>query len=230
MAARRASNPARRSVPHRWGCRLVALACAWTLAACAGDGPPPTPASSSPDATPSPAASSFDALQQTIFTPNCLFAGCHNATDQAGNQVLVEGQAYKNLVNAIPSNDAARAAGFRRVVPNNPDRSFLLIKLIGGPNFDPRYGSPMPLTGSPLSAADIERIRSWIVAGAPPPNAAAAAAAESAPRTPTTTAAELALPTPTATASPTPTATPEEVPLPTETPIAPTGESEQEIA
>ena len=150
---------ARQTVLQRRGSRLIALACTCVLSACAGEGPPPIPANSS-----------LDSIQQGIFNVNCLLAGCHNATDRAGNMVLVEGQSYSNLVNVIPSNDAARLAGLLRVVPQDPARSFLLIKLTGGANLDPGYGSSMPKIGGPLSSADIDRIRSWILAGAPPPN------------------------------------------------------------
>lgn len=183
---------------HQRGCGLMALACAWALSACAGDGPPP-----------SPATSSFDSIQQTIFNVNCLLAGCHTTTDQAGNLVLVEGQSYQNLVNVVPSTSAAAAAGFRRVVPGNADRSFLLIKLVGGPTFDPRYGSPMPKIGGPLSATDIERIREWILAGAPPPDLSVATPSES------------PSPSPTATASPSPTIAAPEAPTSTATPTVP---------
>jgi len=164
-------------VLHRGARWLAALACTCLLSACAGDGPPP-PA----------AASSFDSIQQSIFNVHCLSAGCHNATDQSGNMVLVEGQAYSNLVNVVPSNGAAQAAGFLRVVPFNPARSFLLIKLASGPSLDSSFGSPMPKTGPALSPADIQRIQDWILAGAPPPS---------------TPAAEAQQPTPTASPSPT---------------------------
>jgi hypothetical protein len=177
---------------HRGVRRLVAVACTWVLSACAGEGPPPLSANSS-----------LDAIQQSIFNVSCLLAGCHNATDQSGNMVLVEGQSYSNLVNVIPSNDAARTAGLLRVVPQDPARSFLLVKLTGGPNLAPRYGSPMPKIGGPLSAADIDRIRNWILAGAPPANTPAATA----PAT-----------TPTATASPSPTVIVPTLPTPTATP------------
>jgi hypothetical protein len=164
-------------VLRRGGHGLVALACTCLLSACAGEGPPPSSVSSS-----------FDSIQQSIFTVSCLPAGCHNATDRSGNMVLVEGQAYSNLVNVVPLNDAARAAGFLRVVPFNPARSFLLIKLASGPSLDSRFGSPMPKTGPPLAPADIQRIQDWILAGALPPNTPAASAFESLPRQPTPTA------------------------------------------
>jgi hypothetical protein len=129
------------------------------MCACAGEGPPPIAANSS-----------LESIQQGIFNVNCLLAGCHNATDQAGNMVLAEGQSYSNLVNVVPSNEAARLAGFLRVVPQDPARSFLLIKLTEGANLNPLYGSPMPKTGGPLSSADIEQIQNWILAGAPAAN------------------------------------------------------------
>jgi hypothetical protein len=156
---------------------LVALACAYLLSACAGDGPPPDSA-----------GSSFDSIQQTIFNVSCLSAGCHNATDRSGNMVLVQGQAYSNLVNAVPLNDAARAAGYLRVVPFDPARSFLLIKLASGASLDSGFGSPMPKTGPPLSPADIQRIQDWILAGAPPPSTPAASALAPLSRGPTPTA------------------------------------------
>jgi len=176
-----------------WRGRLIALACAGALSACAGDGP----ASST-------ATSSFDTIQRTIFNVNCLFAGCHNATDRSGNMVLAEGQSYSHLVNVVPDNAAARAAGLLRVAPEDPARSFLLFKLEGGPNLITRFGSRMPLTGVPLSSTDIERIRDWIVAGAPPPDSSAARAA--------------AAPFPTPTASTKPTVRPTSTPAPSATP------------
>jgi hypothetical protein len=178
---------------HKGARRLAAVACTWVLSACAGEGPPPVSANSS-----------LDAIQQSIFNVSCLLAGCHNASDRSGDMVLVEGQSYSNLVNVIPSNDAARSAGFRRVVPLDLARSFLLIKLTGGPNLDPRYGSPMPKIGGPLSAADIDRIRNWILAGAPPANTPAATVPET---------------TPTATASASPTVIVPTLPTPTAIPL-----------
>jgi hypothetical protein len=133
----------------------LALSCLCTLAGCAGEGPPPPGTSSS-----------FDTIQRTIFDVNCLSAGCHNQTDQAGDLVLVAGQSYANLVNVVPFNPAASAAGLLRVVPDNPDQSFLIVKLTDP---GPDEGSRMPLAAEPLSDADIATINAWILEGAPPP-------------------------------------------------------------
>jgi hypothetical protein len=152
------------------------------LSGCAGNGPAPSGAGSS----------SFDQIQQAIFTPHCLSGGCHNGTDRAGNLVLAAGSSYANLVNVAPFNTAAQAMGLLRVVPGQPDQSFLYIKLtLPGAG---ALGSPMPLIGS-LSAADIEQVRLWIMDGAPNSTAPAA--------TPTATLLPV-----TATASPSPSPTP----------------------
>jgi hypothetical protein len=154
-------------------------ACLAILAGCAGNGPPP-PASTS----------SFEAIQRGIFDVHCVSAGCHNASDRADGLVLSEGDAYASLVGVVPANPAAASAGLRRVMPNQPDQSFLLIKLaVPGPG----EGSQMPLGAPPMSAPDIESIRAWILAGAPGSD----------------------LPTPPA--SLTPSATPTDTPLPTAT-------------
>jgi hypothetical protein len=53
-----------------------------------------------------------------------------------------------------------------RVDPDDPDNSYLLLKLSGLPNSS--FGAPMPLVGTPLTEDEIDSIRSWILAGANP--------------------------------------------------------------
>jgi hypothetical protein len=125
------------------------------LAGCAGNGP-----------VPAGGGSSYDEIQQTIFNVSCVSGPCHNSTSQQGDLVLDEGVSYGNLVGVMPFNDAARAEGLKRVVPNNTDMSFLLIKLTGPSAAE---GSRMPLGAAPLSQADIDKVRAWILSGAPGP-------------------------------------------------------------
>jgi hypothetical protein len=164
----------------------LAAACVWAAAGCAGDGPPPANTDSS-----------FDSIQRTIFDVNCLSAGCHNSADRAADLVLEVGESYANLVNVVPDNPAASDAGLRRVAPGLPESSFLLIKLTGP---DAEQGSRMPRGGPPLAANDIDRLRAWIAAGAPPPVNRAASP------TPSPTGTESPTATPTATALATPSA------------------------
>jgi hypothetical protein len=49
------------------------------------------------------------------------------------------------------------------VEPGNPDDSYLIRKLEGGPNIS---GGQMPLGGPALDQATINQIRDWITAGA----------------------------------------------------------------
>jgi hypothetical protein len=172
---------------------LAALALA--LTGCAGDGPAADVSSDW-----------FSLLQRDVLNVNCLGAGCHNPQSQAGGLVLSEGFSYDALVvNSTPQNPAAAAAGLQRVVPFDPARSFLLIKLT---NPGVGQGDRMPLGSTPLSPADLTIVNEWILAGAPPAQ--------------TQTVTVGVTPTPTATPTsppPTPTAT-VTVPAPTAPPAA----------
>ena len=194
--------------PRRLLRALLGLGGLCTLGACAGNGP-----------LQCPTGSAFDSIQCTIFDVHCLSAGCHSAADRAGNLVLEEGASYGDLVNVVPSNEAARAEGLLRVVPSDTENSFLLIKLT-----DPGagQGSLMPLNAPPLSAADIEQVRAWILAGAPgstvPTPTATTSGTPTATETATATATVTATPTITETGTQPPTATPTPSPTPTATP------------
>ncbi len=82
--------------------------------------------------------------------------------------MLEAGQAYRDLVGVTPTNDAASAAGSRRVDPGAPGNSFLITKLTLPSVFDPDFGSRMPLGKAPLDPAQIEWLRAWILRGALP--------------------------------------------------------------
>jgi len=181
-----------RLIKRVWAAALM-LGCLSALSGCAGNGPPsvdtptPLPGGATPTGSPGP---SLDDIQQTIFSVRCLSAGCHNANDRQGDLVLEPGESYANLVNVLAFNTAAAAAGLRRVLPGQPDQSFLIIKLTTASGLE---GSRMPLGAASLADSDIAAIRAWILAGAP---------GSSAPTAPPT-----ATPTDTATFTPSPTAT-----------------------
>ena len=114
---------------------------------------------------PTTVPATLDEIQQTIFTPSCAMLSCHDAQSKTGNLTLTAGASYGQLVNVAPDVLTARDAGLLRVDPGHPENSFLLLKLTGPPLGE---GSPMPLTGAPLSADEIQLIRDWILQGAPP--------------------------------------------------------------
>jgi hypothetical protein len=144
------------------------------------------PPSSTPTvtATPSPTATevivTLAEIQATIFNPTCAVSFCHDTTSAPfnGNLDLTTGQSYSNLVGVVPDNDAAEADGFLRVRELDPDTSFLIVKVCRpqfGTGLCPvalarEYGSPMPLVGNPISASQVEQIRTWILRGAPETN------------------------------------------------------------
>ncbi|GAB4037571.1 monooxygenase [Spirosoma jeollabukense] len=117
--------------------------------------------------------SSFDLIQQKIFTPSCATSGCHasekDATFAQHGLVLAAGVAYKNLVGVDPKNSAALGDGLKRVKAFASLESLLYHKLSvdASHHSGKLYGNPMPLGGQPLPNGQIEFVRRWIEAGAP---------------------------------------------------------------
>ena len=76
-----------------------------------------------------------------------------------------------NLTNAAASHAALvgvaslEVPALQRVAVGNPNDSYLIRKLEGGPNI---VGSRMPLLGPPLPQTTIDSIRLWITNGAAP--------------------------------------------------------------
>ena len=127
-------------------------------------GPTATPSPVRPTATPVTVA--FAQIQDEILTPTCATRFCHSQQAASGGLVLEEGAAYDALVGAAPTLAAARAAGWLRVTPFEPEQSFLLVKLTQPTSA--AYGARMPLVGAPLGEAEVEMVRAWIATGALP--------------------------------------------------------------
>jgi len=136
------------------------------LSACAGNGegldepaeePPVPPPSVPPPSVPPPEeAPTFSDIQTMIFIPICV---CHVGAAAPRGLVLDAADTIDMLVN-IPSVDVP---DLFRVEPGNPDDSYLVRKLEGGPDI---AGSQMPLGGPPLDQDLIDMVREWILAGA----------------------------------------------------------------
>jgi hypothetical protein len=103
----------------------------------------------------------FAADVEPIFAAHCAVPGCHVAPTPPAFLNLEVGQAWTNLV-GIASNECG---AFDRVMPGDPDASYLVFKLEGaGPCF---MGVQMPFLQPPLLPVEIELIRNWILQGAP---------------------------------------------------------------
>ena len=105
-------------------------------------------------------------IADQIFQPSCALPSCHSSQTKAGALVLERAGVYDELVGVPPLSTGARQAGLLRVAPGNPDNSFLIRKLEG--DLGPGEGSAMPQSGPRLSDEQIDQIRAWIAAGAPP--------------------------------------------------------------
>ena len=107
----------------------------------------------------------FHTIEDRVLSDRgCAVSTCHGST-RAGNLDLRPGAAYASLVGIAPDNAAARAQGLQRVKPGDVAGSFLSAKVHG--TLGPDEGSPMPLSGDPLTEKEIALIDAWIAAGAP---------------------------------------------------------------
>ena len=119
-------------------------------------------------AGPTPALEpTLSSIQRNIFDAadsagRVACTSCHNAqgAPTAANLNLSPATAYAALVNA-PSTGKSGAI---RVIPSDPDGSYLVQKLEGAPGI---AGERMPGTGGPfLTTGQIAIIRRWIELGA----------------------------------------------------------------
>jgi hypothetical protein len=108
----------------------------------------------------------FDQLQKQVLNRSCAVPTCHVAPTQPHLLSLLPGAAYDSLVNAIPANGEAQAAGKLRVHAGVPENSFLLDKLRG--RLGPDEGERMPLGRPSINRRVLIRlVEDWIQAGAP---------------------------------------------------------------
>jgi hypothetical protein len=91
-----------------------------------------------------------------VFTPTCT-GSCHAGGAPSGGLNLEAANSYAELL-GVPSN---QEAGIVRVVPNDPDNSYLIHKLENTQT----VGSQMPPV-TPLPQTSIDTIRAWITNGA----------------------------------------------------------------
>lgn len=98
-----------------------------------------------------------DDIVPIIEMRGCLTSGCHGGGLVAFNYSL---ETYEGI---FGPGYGARTLGTCNVVPGDPSASFLIEKLTSEA---PRAGQRMPLNRDPLSAEEIELIRTWIAEGA----------------------------------------------------------------
>lgn len=92
---------------------------------------------------------------QAIFAARC--APCHTSGAAGGLSLASAEASYAGLV-AVPSSAAACAARVR-VVPGEPDQSYLMAKLTGAPDL---CGAIMPRGRPPLPEDELDVLAAWI--------------------------------------------------------------------
>jgi hypothetical protein len=108
----------------------------------------------------------FSSIQEQIFSSGdssgrAACTNCHNAIGSRFNGLdLTAAVSYNNLVNVR----SVFKAGAVRVIPGDPENSYLVHKLEGRSTI---AGVRMPLNGPYLEAGQILVIRRWIEIGAP---------------------------------------------------------------
>ena len=110
-------------------------------------------------------APTFERIQTQVFNLSCSSDSCHSHVGQAGGLVLEQGYSWASLVNERPTNGVAAAHGLMRVMPGNPDMSFLMDKISG--SLPAGEGFPMPYNSAPLTSDTVDIMHAWIAAGAP---------------------------------------------------------------
>jgi hypothetical protein len=107
-------------------------------------------------------------VQEEVFTPSCAFSSCHGGN--AGELSLEAGDSYGNLVGVPVAgiddevNPDVDVSGEIRVIPGDPENSYLIKKLtIGATGIK---GSPMPDGFQGMEPERVEIVASWIANGA----------------------------------------------------------------
>lgn len=117
------------------------------------------PAAPAPPPTDAPLPT-LESIQAKVFGPKCASAGCHHIDlPKASVSLANEELSYQSLVNQPPDDPALRSKYPARVVPGDPERSFLIRKLEGPTTGE---GLRMPSGTAPLDAETVAAIRTWI--------------------------------------------------------------------
>lgn len=141
------------------------------LAACGGGGgtgssAPTAPTEPAPAPTAAPVEpSTFDRIQDQVFSTSCASESCHSSAGRAADLVLEAGYSYDELIDVAPAHAPAAELGLRRVLPGDPDGSLLCHKVEDG--LAAELGAAMPYGGPALDEHTTRVIRAWIEAGAP---------------------------------------------------------------
>jgi hypothetical protein len=146
-------------VPIRRWCGLVSVAACLTLSGC--DEKLSSLTGPTPDLKPTFSSINAEIFQSSDSSGRSACVGCHQPGGTAGGVLNLRSEvAYSNLVGVA----ARLKPGAIRVVPGDPDNSYLIHKIEGSAGI---FGLRMPQNGPPyLTEGQILVIRTWIRNGA----------------------------------------------------------------
>jgi hypothetical protein len=138
------------------------------LAACGGSSNPAKPKPEPPDCssvadTTQPATVSYENDIVPMFAElsnggyGCADAGCH------GGAFLSSNYSVESRDDILAPGNEATARGFCVVKPGAPEDSYLVMKLEGRAGIE---GVQMPNGRTSLTAADLQKVKTWILEGA----------------------------------------------------------------
>ena len=119
---------------------------------------PATPPSTPPPQG-APLVPTLASIQANVFSVDCAASGCHGGAASQQGLRLDPGFSFGNLVCVRVPRDPTQT----RVLPGDPNNSFLIRKLEGTQT----VGARMPDGGPYLQQSTIDVIRQWIANGAP---------------------------------------------------------------
>lgn len=140
--------------PRRRPFVALGVAALVALLACGGDSPS-DPGGDDPRVVKENPSFAND-IQEIFDRKGCTAAGCHGNAQQ-GRLDLRAAAAFDQLVGVT-----AFSEPIQRVIPGNPQGSYLVIRVEGRQ----MVGSRMPLGGTPLDNVDLTNLRNWIQRGA----------------------------------------------------------------
>ena len=111
-----------------------------------------------------PQRPTIDDVQEFVFGPACANGDCHALPTRAGDLDLSSAAlSYTNIVEVAATNTVAAQRDLLRVVPGDPDSSFLFRKLL---SVGPGEGTPMPTVDEQLTGPYLDLVSRWIEQGA----------------------------------------------------------------
>jgi len=108
----------------------------------------------------------LSSLKANYFEGSCVFSGCHDNRDKEGGLDLESAGVHAQLVNVAAEDKKAGPRGKIRVVPGDPDNSFMLQKVLGTQARD--EGAMMPDGTDEVIDPEcrVKMLKQWIVDGA----------------------------------------------------------------